>query len=213
MRLILCLVLSLLAGCADEKLAVAPAAGVDLSGHWKLNVADSDDPLRVAGAMASDSGAAGPGGSGGRHGRGGGAPGGGGSTGGGASGGGGSDFGAGLGGENSLSLAALSEVLRWPGKDLEIKQLGGVAAFTSNDDYRVYQPSNGSHRKHKHGPRQIVGWSDATLIVQVEPDDDRPPFEEHYKLSSDGNRLVQLIVVKGGRMAGFTMSRVWDRVP
>jgi hypothetical protein len=210
MRAIFCLVLALLAGCADEKLAVAPPAGVDLGGHWKLNIADSDDPMRVGGAMAS-AGAQGPGGMaggrrGGRGGGGGGAPGGSGST------GGGDGFGAGPVGGTALPVSALSEMFHWPGSDLEIKQLGGVVAFTSNDDNRVYQPGKAGQKKHKHGPQQVVGWSGASLVVQVEPDDDRPPFEEHYNLTDDGQRLVQLIVLKGGRMSGFTMSRVWDRV-
>jgi hypothetical protein len=223
MRVILCLVLGLLAGCADEEFAVAPPAGVDLSGHWKLNVADSDDPQRVGGALASETRTAGPGAggtSGGRRGRGGGGAGGGGpgggGTGGGGTGGGGTGGGGGgpgFGVPDALSVSALGEVLRWPGSDLEIKQLGGVAAFTSNDDNRVYQPGKANPKKRKRGPRQVVGWSGATLVVQVEPDDDRPPFEEHYNLTADGQRLVQLIVVKGGRISGFTMSRVWDRVP
>jgi hypothetical protein len=213
MRFMPCLVLCLLAGCADEKLAVAPAAGVDLSGHWKLNIADSDDPQRVGAAMASATAGAGPGGAGGsgrRGGRGGGAPGGG--VPGGGSTGSADGFSAGPVGGSSLPVTALSEMFHWPGSDLVIKQLGGVAAFTSNDDNRVYQPGKASQKKHKHGPQQVVGWSGATLVVQVEPDDDRPPFEEHYNLTDDGKRLVQLIVLKGGRLSGFTMSRVWDRV-
>jgi hypothetical protein len=213
MRLIPCLVLCLLAGCAEEKLAVAPAAGVDLSGHWKLNIADSDDPQRVSAAMASATAGAGPGGAGGSGGRRGGRGGGGGAPGGGGSAGGSSDvFGAGPVGGMSLPVSALSEMFHWPGSDLVIKQLGGVAAFTSNDDNRVYQPGKASQKKHKHGPQQVVGWSGATLVMQVEPDDDRPPFEEHYNLTDDGQRLVQLIILKGGRISGFTMSRVWDRV-
>jgi len=204
----------LLAGCADEKLAVAPSPGVDLSGHWKLNIADSDDPLRVGSAMASATAGAGPGGAGGggrRGGRGGGSPGGG-APGGGGSTGSGDGFGAGPVGGSTLPVSALSEMFHWPGNDLVIKQLGGVAAFTSNDDNRVYQPGKASQKKHRHGPQQVVGWSGSTLVVQVEPDDDRPPFEEHYNLTDDGKRLVQLIELKGGRLSGFTMSRVWDRV-
>ena len=37
----------LIAGCASEKLALTPSPGVNFSGHWKLNEADSDDPQRV----------------------------------------------------------------------------------------------------------------------------------------------------------------------
>ena len=51
-----------------------------------------------------------------------------------------------------------------------------------------------------------------TLIVQSgDADDDRPPFEEHYSLADNGQRLVEVVAFKGGRSSGFTMSRVWDR--
>jgi len=199
MRAILGLSVLLLTGCAGEKLAEVPAAGVDLSGHWKLNVADSDDPQRIGGALSvppSGNGAAGSGG--GRRGRGG-------------------------GGQSpspafdtaavgaSLPVSAVSEVLQWPGRDLEIKQVGGVAAFTSDGVNRVYQPTDPGKKKPKHGTKKVVGWSGNSLIVEVEPDDDRPKFEEHYELSSDGRRLVQLVLIKSGRLDGFAMSRVWDR--
>jgi hypothetical protein len=45
-----------------------------------------------------------------------------------------------------------------------------------------------------------------------DPDDDHPPFEEHYSLSEDGQRLVEVVDFTGGRSSGFTMSRVWDRL-
>jgi len=192
-------VLLLLAACAGEKLAESPPAGVDLSGHWKLNMADSDDPQRIGSVLSSPPAANGPSGSGGgRHGRGGGGQGS--ST---AS----SPPFAGA----ALPLSAVSEVLQWPGRDLEIKQVGGVAAFTSDGVNRVYQPTDPGKRKGKHGTKKVVGWSGNSLIVEVEPDDDRPKFEEHYELTDDGKRLVQLILIKSGRMDGFAMSRVWDR--
>jgi hypothetical protein len=57
------------------------------------------------------------------------------------------------------------------------------------------------------GPRK-------TLIVQGgDPDDEHPPFEEHYSLSEDKQRLVEVVGFTGGRSNGFTMSRVWDRQP
>ena len=42
-------------------------------------------------------------------------------------------------------------------------------------------------------------------------DDERPPFEEQYSLSEDGQRLIEIVGFRGGRSNGFTMSRVWDR--
>ena len=51
-----------------------------------------------------------------------------------------------------------------------------------------------------------------TLVVQSgDPDDDHPPFEQRYSVSSDGQRLIEVIGFKGGRSGGFTISRVWDR--
>lgn len=197
----------MIAGCATEKLAELPPAGVDLSGKWHLNVADSDDPQRLGQALAAGPGTAGGNGgqSGGGRGRG---------RGGGQSGGGqntaSADPSLGLGAP--LPISAVSEVLNWPGRDLEIKQLSGVAAFTSDGDNRVYQPGGSAKRKSGHGSRQVCGWSGSSFVVMVEPDDDRPKFEEHYQVSSDGQRLVQLILIKSGRMLGFSMSRVWDRV-
>lgn len=205
MRAILFVVGILIAGCATEKLAEMPPAGVDLSGKWHLNIADSDDPLRLGQALAAGPGAAGDSGGqrGGRRGRGGGQSG-------------SSQTGANadpsLGQGAPLPVSAVSEVLNWPGRDLEIKQLSGVAAFTSNGDNRVYQPGASAKKKTRHGSKQVCGWSGSSFVVMVEPDDDRPMFEEHYQISSDGQRLVQLVLIKSGRMTGFSMSRVWDRV-
>jgi len=199
MRALLVVVAVLIAGCAGEQLAASPPAGVDLSGHWRLNVADSDDPQRLGQALAAGAGTRGSNGGqrGGQRGRGGGGqPG---------------PIQSSAAGV-PLPVSAVSEVLRWPGRDLEIKQLSGVAAFTSDGDNRVYQPSGTAKKKAAHGSRQVCGWSGSNLVIMVEPDDDRPKFEEHYQISSDGDRLVQLILIKSGRMMGFSMSRVWDRV-
>src|ERR1700692_656862 len=74
MRVALLVALMCLAACASEKLALAPPSGVDFSGHWKLDEADSDDPLRVVQSAKADTGpgASGTSGSsGGRRGQGG----------------------------------------------------------------------------------------------------------------------------------------------
>ena len=61
-----------LSACAGDGLRLAPPSGVDFTGRWKLNEADSDDPLHLlqtansqSGARAGDGG--GSGGRGGRH--------------------------------------------------------------------------------------------------------------------------------------------------
>lgn len=215
------------ASCASEKLAQAPLAGVDLTGHWKLNEADSDDPQRLVlaqNAAASQSsapgGSGGSGGGGGRGGRGAG-------RGSGAMG-----MGGGPGGPAMPSASAMAEGLRWPGKQLEIKQVAGVVAFTSDGGSVVCQPMGGGHHGH-HGesadhngdssrdapsrsrdaPPPRCGWMEKILIVENrESEDEHPPFEEHFGLSDDGRRLVEVVDFKEGRSSGFTMSRVWDRV-
>jgi hypothetical protein len=209
MRAGLLLCLSLLAGCASEKLALSPPAGTDLSGHWKLNFADSDDPLRLGQALDSAGNPAATGSqSGGRGGRGGGR---GGGQGGGP--GGAAPSGLGPSGGPPLGASAVNEILQWPGRDLEVTQSAGVATFESDNDKRVYQPTQPGKKKTKRGAHRVVGWSGPTLVIAIDPDDDRPRYEEHYELSSDGQRLLQLVLIKSGRMTGFSMSRVWDRVP
>jgi len=218
MQLIVVLAVLCLAACASEQLAQAPPAGVDFSGRWKLNDADSDDPQRLLqaqfGGPAQGQGAS-PGGSGGGRG---------GRQGGGRGGAGGM-YPGGPAGPMMPPAGALAEGLRWPGKQLEIKQLSGVVAFTSDGNSRVCQPTDGAKRRHHDGgsrdapsrgreaPPPHCGWAEKTLIVRGgDPDDDHPPFEEHYSLSEDGKRLVEVVDFKGGRSSGFTMSRVWDRL-
>jgi hypothetical protein len=132
------------------------------------------------------------------------------------------------------SVGSLGDGLRWPGKELEVKQVAGVVAFTSEGVNRLCQPMDAEKKPHHHSSsagrdeRPAVrdassrgrdaparcGWQEKTLIVQGgDPDDDRPPFEERYSISEDGQRLVEVVGFKGGRSNGFTMSRVWDRKP
>jgi hypothetical protein len=210
-----------LSGCATEKLAQAPPVDVDFSGRWKLNEADSDDPQRLVQAQfnqaaGSQNNPSSGGGRGGRQGGGrGGMP------------------AAGPGGPVMPSISAMGDGLRWPGKLLEIKQVAGVVAFTSEGASRICQPMDGGKpRRHHHDssrdrdsasardapprardtPPARCGWAEKTLIVQSgDPDEDHPPFEEHYSLSDDKRRLVEVVGFTGGRSNGFTMSRVWAR--
>jgi hypothetical protein len=224
MRVAMAVTLVFLSACASEKLALAPPPGVDLSGRWRLNEADSDDPLRLVENQADPSkasaGSNGQGGQGGQGGRGRGR------------GGGGFGGGNGASGPAMPGLGAMGEGLRWPGKEVEIKQVAGVVAITSAGVNRVYQPVSGDMKHHHRkpsdadgsegravpargrgdGPPALCGWEDKTLVVQGgEPDDDHPPFEERYSLSDDGQRLIEVVGFKGGRSGGFTLSRVWDR--
>jgi hypothetical protein len=201
-----------MSACASDGLRPAPPPGVDFSGHWKLNVADSDDPmhlLQLANAQAT--GAADNSGNSGRGGRG----------------------GQTAGGYTAVippatpSVGVLAEAARFPGKLLDIKQVGGVLTFSSSGQTRVCQPGDAKKtRRHHYDPSDRdaplpaardtpppkCGWLEKTLIVQSrELSEDRPPFEEHYSVSEDGQRLVEEAIFSGGRSSGFTMSRVWDR--
>jgi hypothetical protein len=214
----------LLAACASEKLASAPPAGVDFSGSWKLNQADSDDPQRLlqnqsepGRAKGSSGGSTGGGPSGG-----GGSPGGGrGGKRGGRSGGGTGEAGA-QAPPTSATLQALGSGLHWPGKDLQVKQVGGTVEITSENITQIYRPT--TVKRHmptsaddegalrRDGPPPICGWSAKTLVVLVGDSEERLRVEQHYAISEDGRRLVEVVGVKG-HMDGFTMSRVWDRAP
>jgi hypothetical protein len=211
----------LLTACATDSTSLTPPPGVDLSGHWKLNAADSDDPLhllQIANGQGDDRGNAGN--SGGQGGRGGGR---GGSS--------GSGY-PGISPPQTPSMGALGAGLRWPGKLLEVRQVGGVVTFSSNGKNRVCQPSSGDKKPRQHTPADHRSsdrdpplrsereespphctWADKTLVVRSEPDEDRLPYEERYSISEDGQRLIEIVGFRGGRSNGFTMSRVWDRVP
>jgi hypothetical protein len=210
MRIPVFVAVVLLAGCASEKLHVAPSARVDFTGHWKLNEAESDDPQRMIQAQFNAA-ASGQGAAGARAGRQGAA---GGET--------GTPFGPVM-----PSIAAMADGLRWPGKSLDVKQVEGVVAFTSEGINRVCQPLDADKRpRHRgmprdgggrptgrDGPPPRCGWEDKTLIVQGgDPDDERPPYEERYTISEDAQRLIEVVGFKGGRSNGYTLSRVWDRV-
>ena len=208
---VLAAILSLTA-CATDSTHLSPAPGVDFSGHWKLNAADSDDPmhlLQVASGQAHGSIDNAGGAGGGR----GGAP------------------GTGIPrvfAPQTPSMGALGAGLRWPGKLLDVQQVGGVVTFSSNGRNRVCQPS-APQKKPKHysssdrdAPLRsgrdelppICSWSDKTLVVRSrESDEDQLPYEERYSISEDRQRLIEVVGFSGGQSNGFTMSRVWDKVP
>jgi hypothetical protein len=214
-----------LSACASEQQSSAPPPGVDFSGQWKLNPADSDDPTHLAQAASAQAGGARGGSSGGQGGQGG--------QGGGRGGGRGGGNAPGLGnpgaiGPSTPPMSALGEALRWPGKGLEIKQAGGMLTFTSDGKSRVCQPGSHEKKSHHHddskdkdalpserdAPPPRCSWSDKTLIVQGnDADEERAAsFEEHYSLTADGQRLIEMVSFKGARYTGFTASRVWDRI-
>lgn len=211
MRVSVVLAVALLAACATEELATAPPVGVDFSGHWRLDEADSDDPMRLMQAqLASATAGAGPAGSTGH---------------GGQQGGHGGPGAGGLAGPLMPSVTTLDEVLRWPDKDLTITQGDGAVTFVShgrNDRCRpsATQPAAPPQRRDapEHGrgdvPPPICGWDRKTLVVRSgDPEEDHPQFERRFSVSDDAQQLIEVVTFAGGRSRGFTASRVWTRVP
>jgi len=218
MRFGLIFALLVLSACAGERLAMAPPQGVNFSGNWRLNEADSDDPMRVASSQTAGSSTDPTNSGGGQGGQG--------SRGSGRGGRSGPAGGVGAGaplGPAMPGVTALSDGLRWPGRELEVNQSGGVVTITSGGATRIYRPEQGAARgkagaqdtrarDRGDGPLAACGWDAKTLVVTSEnTDDDHPAFEQRYSLSEDGQRLIEVVAFKGGRSAGFTVSRVWDR--
>jgi hypothetical protein len=218
MRTALALAVIVLAACASERLASTPPAGVDFSGTWQLNPADSDDPRLLLNQTETGRATAGSGGStGGRQ------------SGGGRGGKRGGRSSSGTGGAaaqappTSATLQVLGSSLHWPGKDLHVKQIAGTVEITSENITRIYRPTSakrymptsakGEGALRSDGPPPPCGWLARTLVVLAgESQDDRLPVEQHYGISEDGRRLIEIVGVKG-HMDGFTVSRVWDRAP
>ncbi len=206
-----------IAGCASNQLASSPPAGVDLSGRWNLNVADSDDAQRLMQSqLAAATAGVGAGGAtgGGRQGGRGGLP-------------------AAPTGPIMPSVLVLDESLRWPGRALIIQQTSDLIAFNSDGNLRSCHPSALDRGHHPPGggradahardlpsrgrgdaPPPRCGWDERSLVVQsAELDDDSPPYEQRFSLSDDGQRLVEVVLFRGGRSNGFVASREWDRMP
>jgi hypothetical protein len=224
MRIPLVVALLTLSACAVDKLATAPPPGVDFSGLWRLNEAESDDPLHLlqsqnaAATAAPSPGQDGQGGQSGRGGRGGRA--------------GGGFGGPGAAGPAMPPFSELNEGLKWPAKDVEVKQAAGSVTIASAGVTEVCRPGavSGVHERPKRppgdgpsrdmpardrgeGPPPTCGWDDKTLVVQTrDSDDEGPPFVQRYSVSEDRRRLIEIVTFRGGRSGGFSLSRVWDRV-
>ena len=192
----------ILSACASNGLAPAPPSGIDLSGRWTLDEADSDDAQRLQQSQlkAATQNASGSGQTAGRRGA--------------------------VGPTAAMGpimppLLVLDEGLRWPGKDVSIKQSVAAVTFSSGGSVRdcqikpVKTPTHSPRtatRGRGDAPPPRCGWDEGTLVVQsAEPEEDHPPYEQRFSLSSDGRQLVEVILFKGGRSDGFSASRVWNR--
>jgi hypothetical protein len=202
MRIVMLAGACLLAACAGSGLSSAPSSAVDLSGRWTLDEADSDDAQRLQQSQlkAATQNASGSGQTSGRRGA--------------------------MGPTAAMGpvmppLLVLDEGLRWPGKDVSIKQSGSVVTFLSGGSARDCQLQPSKQPAHSPGtatrgrgdaPPPRCGWDQGTLVVQSgEPEEDHPPYEQRFSLSPDRQQLVEVILFKGGRSDGFTASRVWNR--
>jgi hypothetical protein len=200
MRIALLAGACILAACATDGLAPAPPSGVDLSGHWALDEADSDDAQRLLQSQlkAATQNASGSGQTSGRR--------------------------AAVGPTAAMGpvmppLLVLDDGLRWPGKDVSIKQSAAVITFASGGSVRDCQlkpakaPAHSAPTRGRgDAPPPRCGWDQGTLVVQSgEPEEDRPPYEQRFSLSPDGRQLVEVVLFKGGRSDGFSATRVWNR--
>ena len=200
MRIVMLAGACVLAACASNGLNSAPPSGVDLTGHWTLDEADSDDAQRLLQSQlkAATQNASGSGQAAGRRGA----------------------VGPTAMGPLMPPVTVLDEGLRWPGKDVAIKQSGSAVTFSSGGSARDCQlktakaaaHSGSATRGRGDAPPPRCGWDEGTLVVQSgEPEEDHPPYEQRFSLSPDGQRLVEVILFKGGRSDGFSASRVWNR--
>jgi hypothetical protein len=191
----------ILSACASNGLTPAPPSGVDLSGHWTLDEADSDDAQRLLQSQlkAATQNASGSGQTATRRGA----------------------IGPTALGPVMPPLLVLDEGLRWPGKDLAIKQSGPVVTFSSGGSVRDCQLKTAKAPPHPgvatrgrgDAPPPRCGWDQGTLVVESgEPEEDHPPYEQRFSLSPDHQQLVEVILFRGGRSDGFSASRVWNRV-
>ena len=103
-------------------------------------------------------------------------------------------------------VMVLDEGLRWPGKDVSIKQSGGLVTFSSVGSVRDCQlkpakapahsgrqPAGAAMRR-----RPRCGWDQGTLVVvSGEPEEDHPPYEQRFSVSADGQQLVEVVVFQG----------------
>ena len=102
----------------------------------------------------------------------------------------------------------LDEGLRWPGKEVSIKQSGTVVTFSSGGSVRDCQlkaaKAAGASRRGDPRTRRCAAAAlrlgSGTLVVQSgEPEEDHPPYEQRFSVSPDGQRLVEVVLFKGGR--------------
>jgi hypothetical protein len=217
---------------AGELKTTAPAK-VNLTGLWKINEEQSDDPHKVVAKKKEDSSGGGPirgggGGPGGVHGGGvfdtggifgdmGGTIGRGGVTIGRGGGAGGAKTGSADrpdGDPESTMKVPLDSFLATR-EQLEIKQLPDTVTVSSVDDSVTCKPGEFGKAPTPSGEMVDLycGWKGSTYVTELrEPDG--VTRTTRYELRRGDKQLVMISEIKGGhtQMSGLTIKRVYDRM-
>lgn len=188
--------------------AAAPASETrpDLSGHWRLNEKESDDPRALRGDRPR-----GPGGGG--FGRGGGFGGGGFGRGGGGRGG---DFpGRGLpGGEGEGGARPNLERMQARFRELTITYTEPVLRVTYGDerDDTFYTDGRTVKREDERGFAEVrARWKDRRVVIERQTR--RGKATETLERTSDGRRLLVTTRMSAGPMGAMTIKRIYDLAP
>lgn len=202
---------------SDDERARAAAekarAGVDLSGRWAFNKADSDD-AREKMREVTERGGGGLGGSGmGGPGAGMGGPGmGGGMPGMGGGGGRGGRMGPPPGGESEDDdRRAAMRALFQPAAEIEIFQGQPEIVVAEKAGRRRILHADGRKYKAEGGSSEVkTAWKDGRLVVESQGFGGRKTTET-WVLSDGGQRLTSTVKIEGGYSPGVTLKRVYDR--
>jgi hypothetical protein len=199
------------AGCAGTALAPEPAAGVNLSGAWKLNHGASDDPQKVLAQMRAQAvrllsrrqSAPLP-----DRGRGAGSrqqepvadedplP-------------------AGPGGRrpdpllrSPMAHVILSTIER--GDFLTVHQSTGALVFDYGTSQRSFTPGSHSVVSAEGGVGdQTSGWKGREYVIEIRAQLG-PDVTERYGLSADGRQLIEKLHIAAGELSAFDLTRVYD---
>jgi hypothetical protein len=214
---------------AAAELKVTAPPKIDLTGLWKINPEQSDDPQKVVAQKREDSTGGGPirgGGGGGRRGSatidvgdifGGGTIGGGtvgGSVGrGGGSRGGSSDRPDGDP-EPATTRMPLDSFLATR-EQFEIQQRPEALTISTVDETSTCKPAETAKTPMPNGEMvdQHCGWDGATWVMELKSEDGVTRLNR-YELRKNGGQLVMVSQIKGGHgtLKGLQIKRVYDRV-
>ncbi len=219
-------------GISMAELKRTPPAKVDLTGLWKLNEDQSDDPRKAVAKKKEDSSTYGRSGGGRRGGAtidvgdifGGGV---GGTIGGGTIGGtigrrGGGGGGSGGGQSDRPKDDPEPSTLRMPldsflatRDQFDIQQQPDGVTINTEDDTSTCKPAATGKVKMPNGDMvdQNCGWQGDTWVTELKSEDG-VTRTNRYELRNKGKQLVMVSSVKGGhtQLAGLQIKRVYDRI-